>query len=107
MIAKLHRARQFCDFSIFSGTGVLFHVPNNMYDWTVGAIISGLGAFLCALFCAPPPPLRPLCLCGPRARAGAATGGFFSEEVQSRAYAPPHASFVYHGPAFHYRRPTP
>ena len=27
----------------FSGTGVLFHVPNNMYDWTVGAIISGLG----------------------------------------------------------------
>ena len=92
-----------------------------MYDWTVGAIISGLGlGVLRRVSLRENSTVRARArarpsLCGARARAraraGAATGGFFSEEVQSRAYAPPHASSVYIvALAFHctgVRRPTP
>ena len=75
-----------------------------MYDWTVGAIISGLGRGAASLrasgnsLSAAPAARWPQ---SARALGGAATGGFFwqKEEVQSRAYAPPHASPVYRGPS--------
>ena len=83
-----------CDFSIFSGTGVRSSKYVRL-DGRSNYFRLGPGCFVASRsgnsLCAP--------RCGPRARARAATGGFFSEEVQSRAYAPPHASSVYRGPS--------
>ena len=108
-----------CDFSVLSGPGVLYHVPKTctntsgrseqLFPAWAGvprlALAAGNSLSLCArsfLRAPPPPPAPPAVpLWPPRCALAPRLAAFFwqKEEVQSRAYAPPHASPVYRGPS--------